>query len=137
MVSREEYNLLLKRFRHLLKSDIVALYDEVDPRTGEYKRDIKELDRKHGTTYDPRRPSRTRTTAEATIMLDLDEDIINKISTGLRLVDALSWSKGSDSHDSILASEKGTKDILIKESDLMKLIQMVTPTQHERHIRLI
>ena len=44
MVSREEYNLLLKRFRHLLKSDIVALYDEVDPKTKEYKRDIKELD---------------------------------------------------------------------------------------------
>ena len=44
MDTEKEYGLLLKRFRHLLKSDIIALYDEVDPRTGEYKRDIKELD---------------------------------------------------------------------------------------------
>lgn len=44
MVAEKEYELLLKRFRHLLESDIIALYDEVDPRTGKYKRDIKELD---------------------------------------------------------------------------------------------
>ena len=44
MVKREEYELLLKRFRHLLESDTIALYDEVDPKTKEYKRDIKELD---------------------------------------------------------------------------------------------
>jgi len=42
-----EYELLLKRFRHLLKSETIASYDEVDPRTGEYKRDIEELDRRH------------------------------------------------------------------------------------------
>ena len=41
----KEYKLLLKRFRHLLESDTIALYDEVDTRTGEYKRDIKELDK--------------------------------------------------------------------------------------------
>ena len=44
MVTREEYESLLRRFKHLLESDIIALYDEVDPKTGEYKRDIKELD---------------------------------------------------------------------------------------------
>ena len=44
MVTQKEYELLLKRFRHLLESEIIRLYDEVDPRTGEYKRDIKELD---------------------------------------------------------------------------------------------
>jgi hypothetical protein len=44
--SRKEYELLLKRFRHLLKSDVIRLYDEVDPRTGKYKRDIKDLDRR-------------------------------------------------------------------------------------------
>ena len=43
-VTTTEYELLLKRFRHLMKSETIALYDEVDPRTGEYKRDIKELD---------------------------------------------------------------------------------------------
>lgn len=44
MVTEKEYELLLKRFRHLLESDIIRLYDEVDPRTKEYKRDINELD---------------------------------------------------------------------------------------------
>ena len=44
MVTQKEYELLLKRFRHLLESDAVRLYDEVDPRTKEYKRDIRELD---------------------------------------------------------------------------------------------
>ena len=43
-VTTAEYELLLKRFRHLMESETIASYDEVDPRTGEYKRDIKELD---------------------------------------------------------------------------------------------
>lgn len=43
--SRNEQGLLLKRFRHLLESDTIALYDEVDPRTKKYRRDIKELDK--------------------------------------------------------------------------------------------
>lgn len=41
---RKENEVLLRRFRHLLESDTIALYDEVDPRTKEYMRDIKELD---------------------------------------------------------------------------------------------
>lgn len=45
MVIEKEYELLLKRFRHLLESDVIRLYDEVDPQTGRYKRDIKDLDR--------------------------------------------------------------------------------------------
>lgn len=36
--------LLLKRFRHLLQSETISKYDEVDPLTGKYKNDIKELD---------------------------------------------------------------------------------------------
>lgn len=43
--SEKEYELLLKRFRHLLESDFISKYDEVEPRTGEYKLDIKELDK--------------------------------------------------------------------------------------------
>lgn len=53
---RKEYEILLRRFRHLLKSEIIALYDEVDPRTKKYKRDIKELDNfiyKIASTYPP------------------------------------------------------------------------------------
>lgn len=44
MNTEKDFELLLKRFRHLLESDVIALYDEVDTRTGKYKRDIKELD---------------------------------------------------------------------------------------------
>lgn len=34
----------LKRLTHLLKSDYIRSFDEVDPKTGEYKRDIMEAD---------------------------------------------------------------------------------------------
>lgn len=44
-VTKREYELLLKRFSHLLESNTIAMYDEVDPSTGKYKRDIKELDK--------------------------------------------------------------------------------------------
>lgn len=41
-VPREEFDCLLRRFRHLLESDYIRSFDEVDHRTGEYKRDIRE-----------------------------------------------------------------------------------------------
>ena len=44
-VPREEHELLLKRFRHLLESDFIRSFDEYDPKTGTYKRDISEADR--------------------------------------------------------------------------------------------
>lgn len=43
-VPRDEYEALLKRFWHLLESDYIRSFDEVDRRTGTYKRDIKEAD---------------------------------------------------------------------------------------------
>ena len=46
-VPREEYESLLKRFRHLLESDYIRSFDEVKLGTGEYKRDIREADREH------------------------------------------------------------------------------------------
>jgi hypothetical protein len=81
----------------------------------------------------PKRENK-RTGSNITINLQLQD--INKISIGLRLVDALSWRNGSFNSDSILRSNKETKDIIIKESDLMKLIQLVCPTQVDRHIIL-
>lgn len=49
-VPREEYESLLKRFRHLLESDYIRSFDEVKLGTGEHKRDIREADRenRHG-----------------------------------------------------------------------------------------
>ena len=43
-VPRDEYDALLKRFRHLLESDFIRSFDECDPRSGTYKRDITEAD---------------------------------------------------------------------------------------------
>jgi len=41
----KENELLLERLRHLLESDIISEYDEINLNTGNYKKDIKELDR--------------------------------------------------------------------------------------------
>lgn len=38
--------VLLKRLRHLLESEIIREYDAVDPRTKQYVKDIYELDRR-------------------------------------------------------------------------------------------
>ena len=43
-VPREEYDLLLKRFRHLMESNFIASFDKYNPKTGTYKRDIAEAD---------------------------------------------------------------------------------------------
>lgn len=43
-VPRDEYEALLKRFRHLLESDFIRSFDEYDRKTGTYKRDISEAD---------------------------------------------------------------------------------------------
>ena len=69
--------------------------------------------------------------------INLEAKDIVRISTGLQLVDALSWRGASLSSGSILNSDRETKDILIRENDLMRIIQLVTPGQKERTIRLI
>lgn len=43
VVSREEYNSLLKRFKHLIQSEFISSFDEVN-RNNVYRRDIKEAD---------------------------------------------------------------------------------------------
>lgn len=44
-VPRAEYEGLLKRFRHLLESNFISSFAEVEPFTGQYKRDIAEADK--------------------------------------------------------------------------------------------
>jgi hypothetical protein len=41
---RTENEALTKRLRHLLKSDTIRKYDEYDPKTHTYKRDISKFD---------------------------------------------------------------------------------------------
>ena len=40
----EENEALRRRLQHLLQSETVRMYDEIDPRTREYRRDIRQLD---------------------------------------------------------------------------------------------
>lgn len=69
----------------------------------------------------------------------LDEREVNRMILGNKLIRALSWRSEEliIPNPSILTSDKETKDILIKEADLMRLIQLVNPIQKDRRIRLI
>ena len=67
----------------------------------------------------------------------LDKQDIMRVAIGERLIRALSWRGDVIDFKSILSSDKETKDILIKESDLLKLIQHINPHQPDRRIRLI
>lgn len=54
------------------------------------------------------------------------------------MYDALTWRNADEiNFNSILTSEANTHDILIKESDLLRLIQLATPNQKIRRIRLV
>lgn len=72
------------------------------------------------------------------VNINIDTSELDRLAIGGRLYDALSW-KNTDRVNlySILSSDKETKTIMIKESDLMKLIQLVTPLQPTRQIKLI
>lgn len=71
------------------------------------------------------------------MLLYIDNNDLTRLGLGESLIRALSWRGGEINSESILASNRETKDILIKESDLMKLIQRVNPLQDDRRIRLI
>ena len=67
----------------------------------------------------------------------LDKQDIMRMAVGDRLIRALSWRGDVIDFESILSSDKETKDILIKEQDLLRLIQHINPRQKDRRIRLI
>lgn len=68
----------------------------------------------------------------------INKEEAEQYTLGRRIIRALSQRHTDRVNlDSILTFDKETKDIVIKESDLMKLIQMATPCQPTRHIRLI
>lgn len=71
------------------------------------------------------------------ITLQLDNEEIEKLAIGRILLVSLGWWSNNGSTSGVLKSDKETKDILIKEKDLMRLIQLVTPWQPDRHIRLV
>mgnify|MGYP000883446865 FL=1 len=68
------------------------------------------------------------------ITINMERKDIEDISVGLRLVDMFRWRDERINFDSILESDKDTKDIIIKESDLLKAIKLVNPYQKDRNI---
>lgn len=75
---------------------------------------------------------------EVTIATRVDVADLERIVIGARMYDALTWEHngGKANVHSILQSNED-KEILIRESDLMKLIQLATPLQKVRRIKLI
>lgn len=67
----------------------------------------------------------------------IEPKVLDRIAVGARLYDALRWPDCCVNFDCILKSEKETKDILIKESDLMRLIQLVNVAQLDRNIMIV
>ena len=60
-----------------------------------------------------------------------------KLNIAMQLVKGLSWRDSRPNFESILAFDKETETILVDEAGLLKLIQMVTPIQKDRRIKLI
>jgi hypothetical protein len=74
------------------------------------------------------------------IELKIDTTQLDRLCIGGRIYDALTWKTVDDGKcnlNSILGYDHSTKEILIKERDLLKLIQLATPHQPDRRIRLI
>lgn len=53
---RSENEVILRRLKHLLVSDYISQFDQVDPNTQEYIRDIREADRKVVYLCDQEKP---------------------------------------------------------------------------------
>lgn len=53
---RLENEVILRRLKHLLESDYISQFDQVDPNTQEYIRDIREADRKVMYLCDQKKP---------------------------------------------------------------------------------
>lgn len=71
------------------------------------------------------------------MLIYMDRQDLMRMALGERLIRALSWRGDAITRESILSSDKETKDIIIKEDDLMRLIQLINPTQPTRRIRLM
>ena len=61
----------------------------------------------------------------------------DKLNIAMRLVRGLSWGDARPNFDSIMTFDKETETVLVDEVGLLKLIQLVTPHQKDRKIRLV
>lgn len=75
--------------------------------------------------------------ADLKISVIADTKGIDRICIGGRLYDALEWNGETVNPYRIIGFDKETREITIKESDLLKLIQLVNPGQPDRPIRII
>lgn len=65
----------------------------------------------------------------------VDCKLCEKLNIAIRIYNALSW-RGFDNKESILSYDRNTEEILINEEELFKLIQLTSPKQQKRKIRL-
>jgi DNA-directed RNA polymerase subunit RPC12/RpoP len=60
-----------------------------------------------------------------------------KLNIAMQLFKALSWRDSKVRFESILGFDNETGTILVDEAGLLKLIQLVTPVQEDRKIKLV
>ena len=72
---------------------------------------------------------------DMSVQVDLSE--VDRIAIGVRLYDAFSWDLANVNLHKMLHLDTETQCIEIKESDLLRLIQLVNSGQPDRHIELI
>jgi hypothetical protein len=84
--------------------------------------------------------NREKSMAGLEMKIEVDTTELDRLAIGGRLYDALKWKNngiGKINIFSILQHDRETKEILIKESDLMKMIQLVNQGQPDRSIRIV
>lgn len=70
--------------------------------------------------------------------IECDSKDFERIAFGIKLYNAFSWGCGSKvNFDSIMSFDNKSKEVLIDEQQLMKLIACINPNQKDRKIRLI
>lgn len=109
----EENKILKKRLKHLLKSETIRKYDEVDIKTKEYKYDINELDNIQNIT-----PQFVINADENTILIfkikkDIKKDVVEEIKNQIKKEIKCKCLISSESID--------LKHIILKNEELLKL----------------
>lgn len=56
LTDKEIIEMLEKRLKHLLKSELIRKYDEKNPYTGEYRLDIEEFDMIYNRNNNSKKP---------------------------------------------------------------------------------
>lgn len=75
--------------------------------------------------------------ANSNLKITVDSKELDRLAIGGRLYDMFKGSDDKINFSTIIEFDRDTGDIFIRESDLLKAIQLVNVGQPSRHIRLI